>query len=404
MLKTSKENFCVIGAGFSGAVLARALAEALDCSVEVRDERPHIAGNCHTERDPATSVMVHKYGPHIFNTDDEKVWSYVRRFGDFRPFVNRVKAVTSRGIFSLPINLMTINQFFGKSLNPAEAEAFVQSLGDCSIGEPSNFEEQALKMLGSDLYNAFFKGYTIKQWGCHPRELPASVLKRLPVRFNYDDNYYNKPYQGIPADGYTSVIRGILDHPRISVRLGCRFEGLSEAVALSGFDHLFYTGPIDAFFAFSEGRLGYRTVTFEKIETEASDYQGNAVINYTEETVPWTRIHEHKHFAPWEKHEKTTAFREYSQETGPQDPPYYPKRLAADKASLQRYRSLAESLTDGSAVATKLVCPVSFLGRLATYRYLDMGPVIGEALGFAESFITSRKSGAAAPVFSNNEP
>jgi UDP-galactopyranose mutase len=401
---TVKENFLVIGAGFSGAVLARELVEALDCFVEVRDERDHIAGNCHTERDPETNVMVHKYGPHIFNTDDEKVWSYVRRFGDFRPFVNRVKAVTSRGVFSLPINLMTINQFFGKSLNPAEAELFVQSLGDRSIGEPANFEEQALKMLGRDLYEAFFKGYTIKQWGCHPRELPASVLKRLPVRFNYDDNYYNKPYQGIPAEGYTSVIQGILDHPRISVRLGCRFDGLREAVALRGFDHLFYTGPIDAFFAFSEGRLGYRTVTFERIKTDAVDYQGNAVINYTEETVPWTRIHEHKHFAPWEKHERTTAFREHSQETGPQDPPYYPKRLAADKASLQRYRFLAECLANGNGAATKLACPVSFLGRLATYRYLDMGPVIGEALGFSERFITSRKSGGAAPVFSNNEP
>jgi UDP-galactopyranose mutase len=401
---TVKENFLVIGAGFSGAVLARELVEALDCFVEVRDERDHIAGNCHTERDPETNVMVHKYGPHIFNTDDEKVWSYVRRFGDFRPFVNRVKAVTSRGVFSLPINLMTINQFFGKSLNPAEAELFVQSLGDRSIGEPANFEEQALKMLGRDLYEAFFKGYTIKQWGCHPRELPASVLKRLPVRFNYDDNYYNKPYQGIPAEGYTSVIQGILDHPRISVRLGCRFDGLREAVALRGFDHLFYTGPIDAFFAFSEGRLGYRTVTFERIKTDAVDYQGNAVINYTEETVPWTRIHEHKHFTPWEKHERTTAFREHSQETGPQDPPYYPKRLAADKASLQRYRFLAECLANGNGAATKLACPVSFLGRLATYRYLDMGPVIGEALGFSERFITSRKSGGAAPVFSNNEP
>lgn len=400
---TSNENFCVIGAGFSGAVLARELVEALDCAVEVRDERDHIAGNCHTERDPETNVMVHKYGPHIFNTDDEKVWSYVRRFGEFRPFVNRVKAVTSRGVFSLPINLLTINQFFGKSLNPEEAEAFVQSLGDRSIGEPSNFEEQALKMLGRDLYEAFFKGYTIKQWGCHPRELPASVLKRLPVRFNYDDNYYNKPYQGIPAGGYTSVIKGILDHPRIRVRLGCRFDGLREAVALSGFDHLFYTGPIDAFFAFSEGRLGYRTVTFERIKTDAVDYQGNAVINYTEETVPWTRIHEHKHFAPWEKHEKTTAFREYSQETGPQDSPYYPKRLAADKASLQRYRGLAESLSNGSAAVAKVACPVSFLGRLATYRYLDMGPVIGEALSFAESFIASRMSGNAAPIFSNSE-
>ena len=202
----------VIGAGFSGAVAARQLAESLPCQVEVWDERDHIAGNCHTERDTETGVMVHRYGPHIFNTDNERVWDYVRRFGDFRPFTNRVKAVTSRGVFTLPINLLTINQFFGKAFSPSEAERFTSALGDKTITEPANFEEQALKMLGRDLYEAFFEGYTVKQWGCHPRELPASILKRLPVRFNYDDNYYNRRFQGIPAEGYTEIIRRILDH------------------------------------------------------------------------------------------------------------------------------------------------------------------------------------------------
>ena len=187
-----KTNFLIIGAGFSGAVMARQLADSMDCQVEVWDERVHIGGNCHTERDEATGVMIHKYGPHIFNTDNERVWEYVNRFGEFRPFVNRVKASIDRGIFSMPINLLTINQYFGKKMGPDEARAFVASLGDSLIGEPQNFEEQALKMLGRDLYEAFFKGYTIKQWGVDPKELPASVLKRLPVRFNYDDNYYSK--------------------------------------------------------------------------------------------------------------------------------------------------------------------------------------------------------------------
>lgn len=406
-------RFLIIGAGFSGAVLARRLVEQLDCLAEVWDERPHIGGNCHTERDPATGVMVHKYGPHIFNTDNERVWKFVNEHADFRPFVNRVKANTSRGMFSMPINLLTINQFFGKTMSPDEAREFVGELGDSTITAPQNFEEQALKMLGSKLYETFFKGYTIKQWGCDPRDLPASVLKRLPIRFNYDDNYYSKKYQGIPADGYSEVIRSILDHPRIEVKLGKKFEWnrWSETegrggdspldvghLAFGSFAHIFYTGPLDAFFGCCYGRLGYRTVTFEKIETNTEDYQGNAVINYPDMSVPWTRIHEHKHFAPWEKHEKTVAFREFSKETGPGDIPYYPKRLASDKALLLRYREMA-----GSIPNAKCQISHSFLGRLATYRYMDMETVIGEALEFSDRFIPAWEQGNPLPVFPNIE-
>jgi UDP-galactopyranose mutase len=391
----------VIGGGFSGAVAARQLAEGLACQVEVWDERDHLGGNCHTERDTETGVMVHRYGPHIFNTDNERVWDYVRRFGDFRPFTNRVKAVTSRGVFSLPINLLTINQFFGKTLSPSEAEEFVRSLGDKTITEPENFEEQALKMLGRDLYEAFFEGYTVKQWGCHPRELPASILKRLPVRFNYDDNYYNRRFQGIPAEGYTEVIRRILDHPNIRVQLGKSFRA-SEPGTMQGDKPtlLIYTGPIDAFFDCRAGRLGYRTVTFERIKTEANDYQGNAVVNYTDRSVPWTRIHEHKHFAPWETHERTVAFREFSKETETDDVPYYPKRLGADMSILQRYRDLAVS----ASVQSSLGVPVSFLGRLATYRYMDMETVIGEALEFSDIALQSLVRKSPVPVFPNDRP
>ena len=303
----------MVGAGFSGAVLARELAESgIAQSILVIDERPHIAGNCHTERDPATGIMIHRYGPHIFNTNREHVWNYVNRFDEFKPFINRVKSSTSRGVFSMPINLHTINQFFGTRFSPREAMAFVETLGDKSITEPRNFEEQALKLIGRELYETFFRGYTRKQWGCDPKELPASILKRLPIRFSYDDNYYNAKYQGIPTNGYTAVVERILDHPAIEVRLSTRFRREME----SEFDHVFYTGPLDAYFDYREGRLSYRTVTFERIDDEG-DYQGNAVINYPDESVPYTRIHEHKHFTPWEKHEKTVAFREYSKETGP---------------------------------------------------------------------------------------
>jgi UDP-galactopyranose mutase len=365
------DRYLIVGAGFSGAVIARELATHTDAQILVVDERPHIAGNCHTSRDEATRVMVHHYGPHIFNTDDQSVWEYVQRFGKFRPFTNRVKAHTNRGVFTLPINLLTINQFFGKTLSPVEARAFVARLGDASIIEPQNFEEQALKFVGRELYEAFFAGYTRKQWGCDPREISAGVLARLPIRFNYDDNYYNARFQGIPEEGYSAVIGNLLDHPQIEVQLSQRFT----RDATGEFDHVFYSGPIDAYFDYSLGRLGYRTVTFERIETE-DDYQGNAVINYPGMGVSYTRIHEHKHFTPWEKHSRTVAFREYSKLTGPQDVPYYPVRKEEDKRLLKRYIDLAQNERN-----------ISFLGRLGTYRYLDMDDVIKEALTFSEAFL-----------------
>jgi UDP-galactopyranose mutase len=373
----------IVGAGFSGAVLARQLAELADVKSLVIDARDHIAGNCHTERDQETGIMVHRYGPHIFHTDRPDVWDYVNRFGDFRPFVNRVKATTSRGVFSLPVNLHTINQFFGTSLSPSEAREFIQQKADTTITEPANFEEQALRFIGRELYEAFFHGYTKKQWGCDPTELPAAILSRLPVRFSYDDNYYNSPFQGIPAEGYTAVIANILDHPDIEVRLNTRYQ---QAMA-EQFDHVFYTGPLDEYFAHRLGRLSYRTVFWEKKKSEG-DFQGVAVMNYPDPAVPHTRVHEHKHFAPWEKHDSTLAFVEYSKETGPDDIPYYPKRLAADKELLASYAELA-----------KAERKVSFLGRLATYRYMDMHQVIGEALDFAAVWIEARSSGAKLPAF-----
>ena len=376
----------IIGAGFSGAVLARELAEA-GFLTQVIDKRSHIGGNCHTERDQDSGVMEHVYGPHIFNTSNEEVWNYVQRFCTMVPYINRVKASNERGVFSMPINLHTINQFFGKKFNPNEARAFVERLGDHSIQEPANFEEQALKFLGHDLYEAFFYGYTRKQWGCEPRELPASILQRLPVRFNYDDNYYCSKYQGIPVEGYTALIASILDHPMIEVKLDMPFVHSMEA----DFDHTFYTGRIDGYFGFSEGCLGYRTVFWDK-KTAAGDFQGNAVINYPSMAVPYTRVHEHKHFAPWEKHERTIVFTEFSKETEVEDIPYYPKRLDRDKELLKRYRNLAEKLTG-----------ISFLGRLATYRYMDMHHVIGEALDFSKKWLCAVTYQTTVPVFPNEE-
>ena len=360
-------RFLIVGAGFSGAVLARELAENLGAKIEVIDQRDHLGGNCHTERDETSGVMLHKYGPHIFNTSHADVWTYVNRFGEFRPYANRVKAINGRGVFSFPVNLHTINQFFGTTLSPDEARTFIADRADQSIETPANFEEQALKFVGRELYEAFFHGYTKKHWGCEPRELPASILKRLPLRFNYNDNYYNSRHQAIPVEGYSAVIRRILDHPGIHLTLNSRWEPAMAA----GFDHTFYSGPLDELFAFSNGRLGYRTIRFDRIDAQG-DFQGNAVINYTAEETPWTRIHEHKHFTPWETLDRTVAFREYSKETEPTDIPYYPKRLTADMALHRTYEQKLPETPHITAV-----------GRLGTYRYLDMDQVVGEALDLA---------------------
>ncbi|XDD51562.1 UDP-galactopyranose mutase [Leptospira sp. WS92.C1] len=367
-------DILIVGAGFSGAVVAHELSVNLENppKITVIDQRNHIGGNCHTERDSKTDVMIHRYGPHIFHTDNEGTWNYVNSFVKFRPFVNRVKAKYQNQIYSLPVNLHTINQLFGQSLNPEEAKRFIDLQADRTIDEPSNFEEQALKFLGEKLYKAFFFGYTKKQWGCDPKELPASILKRLPIRFNYDDNYYSDPYQGIPEEGYTEIVRKMLDHPNVNVQLGVKFHPENSN---QKYDHVFYSGPIDEYFGYRFGKLGYRTVYFEREDGEG-DFQGNAVINYCDESVPWTRIHEHKHFMPWEKNDKTIWFKEFSKETEDSDIPYYPKRLISDMEKFQKYQEVLEKQSG-----------VTFLGRLATYRYMDMHHVIQEAREVASKFI-----------------
>jgi len=375
-------EIAIVGAGFSGAVIARELAEA-GIAVDVMDSRSHVAGNCHTERDPDTGVMGHKYGPHIFHTDNERVWAYLNRYTRFMPYTNRVKTTAQGRVFTLPINLLTINQFFGKTFSPNEAKAFIESKADLSIKEPQNFEEQALRFVGQELYEAFFKGYTEKQWGCHPTQLPASILKRLPVRFNYDDNYFNHPHQGMPEHGYTAIVEQILDHPLIDVTLGHLFQKSQR----QDYRHVFYSGPIDAWFDHKLGRLGYRTLDFKEIRAEG-DFQGCAVMNYGDAEVPYTRISEHKYFSPWESHENTVCFEEYSRACEERDIPYYPIRLVEEKTMLTQYIRLAEQGDN-----------ISFIGRLGTYRYLDMDVTIGEALKTADEFLPLFKSCKPIPVF-----
>lgn len=376
------EHIAIVGAGFSGAVIARALAAA-GYKVSVFESRNHVAGNCHTEKDTETGIMVHVYGPHIFHTSNDHVWSFVNQFDEFVPFINRVKSIYNDRVYSLPINLMTINSFYGKNFGPKEAERFMESIGDKSIIDPQTFEEQALRFVGKDLYEAFFKGYTKKQLGLDPKELPASILKRLPIRFNYDDNYYNSKHQGIPKNGYTYIVKKILDHPNIDLNLNCTFHRFQS----EQFGHVFYSGPIDGWFNYQAGRLGYRTLDFVS-ERHDGDYQGNAVINFGNEDVPYTRISEHKYFAPWEQHDKTIIYKEFSRLCGDGDIPYYPIRLVKDKQQLQLYISLAMAEKN-----------ITFVGRLGTYRYLDMHVTIEEAMNVAELFISSRKNNIEMPTF-----
>jgi len=377
-----KKNVAIVGAGFSGAVIAHQLAHA-GYNVEVFESRSHIAGNCHSERDAETGVMLHVYGPHIFHTDNERAWEFINRFGEMMPYVNRVKAITNNRVFTLPINLLTINQFFNKTFRPAEAEAFMADIGDKTIENPQTFEEQALRFVGRDLYEAFFKTYTIKQWGLQPSELPASILKRLPVRFNYDDNYFNHKYQGMPKDGYTTIVEKMLDVPGVKVHLNTRFDPNAK----TDYDHVFYSGPIDAWFGHTEGRLPYRTLDFE-VFRDTGDYQGNAVINVCDNSQKYTRVTEHKHFAPWEKHEKTICYLEYSRQCEENDTPYYPIRQAREKAQLEKYVNLAKQESN-----------VTFMGRLGTYRYLDMDVTINEALITADKFLETAQASGAMPAF-----
>lgn len=376
------KKILIVGAGFSGAVIGRLLAED-GYDVHIIDERNHTAGNCYSERDKETGVMVHIYGPHIFHTDNQEVWDFLNQHATMMPYINRVKTTVNGQVFSLPINLHTINQFFHKTFSPDEAKEFITSKGDSSIAEPESFEDQALKFVGKELYEAFFKGYTLKQWGLHPSELPASILKRLPVRFNYDDNYFSHKFQGMPKDGYTVIVDSIMDHKNITVSLNTKFKKIDQAK----YHHVFYSGPLDAYFDYKYGRLAYRTLDFEKFSYQG-DYQGTAVMNYGEESVPYTRITEHKYFAPWENHEGSVMYKEFSRLCTEKDLPYYPIRLVGEMDQLEQYVDLAEAETN-----------VTFVGRLGTYRYLDMDVTIAEALKTAKIFLEVASKDRKMPAF-----
>lgn len=357
-------DILIVGAGFSGATIANLAAEN-GITVHLIDKRNHIGGNCYTYTDNETGVEVHKYGPHIFHTSSKEIWNYVNKFSKFNNYINRVKAKSGGRIFQLPINLYTINQFFNKSFSPTEAQQYINSIKIPHINI-KNFEEFMLDAVGRELYEAFFKNYTIKQWGKEPKNISVSTAKRLPIRYYYDDNYYTDVYQGIPVDGYTKLIERMLAKKEIKVDINTMFDNSFKDWRLN-YKKLVFTGSVDEFFNYSEGFLPYRRVCFEEIR--GIEIQGTAVINYTDMSEPFTRIHEHKWFTPEKSFNKSIAFKEFSTDTDSRSEAYYPVRDSSSEELLAKYNNLAANEKD-----------VVFAGRLAEFIYYDMHQVIGAAM------------------------
>ena len=358
----SHYDYLIVGAGLYGAVCAREAVRA-GKSVLVIDKRPHIAGNVHTEQ--IEGINVHVYGAHIFHTNDRTVWDYVNQFAEFNRFTNSPVANYKGELYSLPFNMYTFNKMWGV-VTPEEAAAKIEEQKrEAGITEPKNLEEQAISLVGTDIYEKLVKGYTEKQWGRDCRDLPAFIIKRLPVRLTFDNNYFNALYQGIPMGGYTKMVENMLEG--IEVRLNVDyFEHKAELDALA--DRVIYTGPIDAYFGYKLGYLQYRSVRFETEVLDKPNFQGNAAVNYTDRETPWTRIIEHKWFEFGDQ-PKTVISREFSSEWKPGDEPYYPVNDERNGKLYQQYKALADAEEK-----------VIFGGRLGEYKYYDMDAVIASAL------------------------
>ena len=358
----SKFDYLVVGAGLFGSVFAyEATQRGKKCLVI--DKRNHIAGNIYTEN--IEGINVHKYGAHIFHTSDKAIWEYVNRFADFNNFINSPIASYKDELYNLPFNMNTFSKMWGIK-TPAEAKAIIAGqIANLNIGEPQNLEEQALKLVGTDVYEKLIKGYTQKQWGRPCTELPAFIIKRLPLRFTYDNNYFNDRYQGIAIGGYTQIIEKMLAGSDVKTDTDY-FEFIKENLDIA--EKTVFTGQIDEFFGYRYGALGYRSVRFENEILDTDNYQGDAVVNYTDREVPYTRIIEHKHFE-FGKQEKTVISREYSAEWQPGIEPYYPINDEANNALYEKYKALAVTRPD-----------VIFGGRLGQYKYYDMDKVIAAAL------------------------
>ncbi|MBG6179959.1 UDP-galactopyranose mutase [Arthrobacter sp. CAN_A1] len=373
-------DLVVVGSGFFGLTIAERAATELGLKVAVLDRRHHIGGNAYSEKEAQTGIEVHRYGAHLFHTSNERVWDYVSRFTEFTNYVHKVYSSHKGEVYPMPINLGTINQFFRASYGPAEARALIQEqAGELAGTDPQNLNDKGIQLIGRPLYEAFIKHYTGKQWQTDPRDLPAEIISRLPVRYTYDNRYFNDKYEGLPVDGYTAWIERMADHPNITVQLNTDFfddnHEFSRAATL-GQVPVVYTGPVDRYFDYAEGDLSWRTIDLEEEVLPVEDFQGCSVMNYPDEDAAYTRIHEFRHFHPERDYTKdaTVIMREFSRFAEKEDEPYYPVNTSEDRSKLSAYRDLAKGEKS-----------VLFGGRLGTYKYLDMHMAIGSALSMYDN-------------------
>ena len=364
----------MVGSGFFGLTVAERAAAELNKRVLVLDRRSHLGGNAYSEAEPETGIEIHRYGAHLFHTSNERVWAYVNRFTAFTGYQHRVFARVGDQVYAFPMNLALINQFFGRSHTPAQARALIaEQAGEIDTKDAQNLEEKAISLVGRPLYEAFVRGYTAKQWQTDPTKLDPSIIARLPVRYTFDNRYFNDTYEGLPVDGYTAWLQKMADHPNIEVRLDVDYFDVRPEIPAG--TPTVYTGPLDRYFDNCAGELSWRTLDFEQeVLTDCGDFQGTSVMNYNDEEVPFTRIHEFRHFHPERAYpaDKTVIVREYSRFAERGDEPYYPVGTPEDRAKLARYRELARAETANANVL--------FGGRLGTYKYLDMHMAIGAAL------------------------
>jgi len=372
----SQYPFIVVGSGFSGLTVAEQIASRLNVPVLILEKRNHIGGNAYSVFDEESGIEIHSYGSHLFHTNNEGVWEYANRFTNFTNYEHRVKTISSGKVYSMPINLHTINQFLNKVLTPQQAEEWITQCSLEITNKPENFEEKAITLMGRPLYENFIKGYTQKQWQTDPRDLPASIISRMPINYNYDDRYFSDRYQGLPMDGYASWLTNMVKHSKIEVALETDFFELKHQIQPE--QKVIYTGPVDRYFNFSHGALTWRTLNFELESLEIPSFQGNAVINYADADIPFTRIHEFKHLHPERIYtrNKTIISREYSRFANFDDEPFYPINTEKDRKILNKYREMAD-----------LEKNVHFIGRLGRYQYLDMHMAISSALVLAQEFI-----------------
>ena len=374
---TTPPGLVVVGSGLYGLTVAETFARVTGRRVLVLERRSHLGGNAWSETEPTTGIEVHRYGAHLFHTSNERVWEYVNRFTQFTGYQHRVFSVYKDRVYPLPINLATICEYFGRHLGPEQAQALIrEQAAETSARGVDNLEDKAISLIGRPLYEAFVRGYTAKQWQHDPRELSPDIITRLPVRYTFDNRYFQDTHEGLPVDGYAAWLSRMVESPLIEVRLDTDYFDVRPTLPADV--PVVYTGPLDRYFDYAEGPLSWRTLDFEQEVLDVPDFQGTSVMNYADEDVPWTRIHEFRHFHPEREHpgDRTVIVREYSRTANPGDEPYYPVNAPVDRERLARYRALA-----------KREPGVWFGGRLGTYQYLDMHMAIASAMSLLDNHL-----------------